>query len=97
MHTATLKDSNKEVVIKVLKPGVEDVLVADLSFIYGSSLVLEWLNPELSRTSLSGIVSDIRNSILDETDFRKEANNLKEFDTFLTSAGITEAVCPQVS
>ena len=33
VHCATLRASNKEVVIKVLKPGVEDVLTTDLSFL----------------------------------------------------------------
>ncbi len=29
-----LKSSNKRVVLKVLKPGVEDVLATDMSFVY---------------------------------------------------------------
>lgn len=57
---AVLKDSQKEVVIKVLKPGVEDVLVSDLNFLSISSQILEFLNPQLARTSLAGIVADIR-------------------------------------
>lgn len=39
-------------VIKVLKPGVEDVLTTDLNFLYVSARVLEFLNPQLARTSL---------------------------------------------
>ncbi len=66
MHAAVLRSSGQEVVIKVLKPGVEDVLVADLNFIYLSARVLEFINPELSRTSLAAIVGDIRTSMLDE-------------------------------
>ena len=38
--------------IEVLKPGIEDTLVADLNFIYVVARVLEFLNPELQRTSL---------------------------------------------
>lgn len=38
--------------IKVLKPGVEDILTADLSFLYVTARILEFLNPQLSRTSL---------------------------------------------
>jgi predicted unusual protein kinase regulating ubiquinone biosynthesis (AarF/ABC1/UbiB family) len=52
VHSAKLKSSGQEVVIKVLKPGIEDVLVADLNFIYVVSRILEFLNPELRRTSL---------------------------------------------
>ena len=32
-----LRDSRKEVVIKVLKPGVEDTLATDLDFLYLAS------------------------------------------------------------
>ena len=65
-HAAVLRGSNKEVVIKVLKPGVEDILTTDLSFLYLASRVLEFLNPELERTSMAAIVGDIRASMLDE-------------------------------
>ena len=41
-------------VIKVLKPGVEDVLTTDMSFVYLVSRYLEFLQPELSRLSLTG-------------------------------------------
>lgn len=57
VHGARLKSSGQEVVIKVLKPGIEDVLVADLNFIYVVSRILEFLNPELQRTSL--VSSDV--------------------------------------
>ena len=63
---AVLRGSNKEVVVKVLKPGVEDILTTDLSFLYLASRVLEFLNPELERTSLAAIIGDIRASMLDE-------------------------------
>ena len=52
VHAGRLKGSQSACVIKVLKPGVEDVLKADLNFLYVAARVLEFLNPELSRTSL---------------------------------------------
>lgn len=52
VHGARLKGSQEDVVIKVLKPGIEDVLVADLNFVYVVARILEFLNPELSRASL---------------------------------------------
>ena len=60
MTAPVLRASQKEVVIKVLKPGVEDVLRSDLNFLQISSQILEFLNPQLARTSLAGIVADIR-------------------------------------
>ena len=85
VHRATLLKSDKQVVVKVLKPNVEDTLKADLSFVLIVSKVLQFLNPELSRTSLVDIVGDIRESMLEETDFRKEAANVDAFvDTWRT-------------
>jgi len=52
VHGARLRGSQDDVVIKVLKPGIEDVLVADLNFVYIVARILEFLNPELSRASL---------------------------------------------
>ena len=86
VHAAVLKGSNKEVVVKVLKPGVEDVLKADLSFALVASKVLTFLNPELNRTSLVDIVSDLRESMMEETDFRKEAKNVRDFTRFIESS-----------
>ena len=36
----------------MLKPGIEDILVADLNFVYVVARILEFLNPDLRRTSL---------------------------------------------
>ena len=63
---AVLRESGKEVVVKVLKPGVEDVLATDLDFLYLASRALEFINPEVSRMSLAGIIGDIRACMLEE-------------------------------
>lgn len=97
VHTAVLRDSQKEVVLKVLKPGVEDILSTDLNFLLISSKLLEILNPELARTSLAGIVSDIRTSMLDEIDFRQEVQHIQQFSAYLDRTGMRQgATCPFV-
>ncbi|CAD7700169.1 unnamed protein product, partial [Ostreobium quekettii] len=97
VHEAVLKDSGKRVAVKVLKPGVEDVLTTDLDFLYVVSRVLEFLTPDLSRTSLSGIVSDIRNTIEEEVDFKKEAEHIAHFRNYLDTSGMSRfATCPFV-
>lgn len=64
VHGARLRGSQEDVVIKVLKPGIEDFLVADLNFIYVVARIFEFLSPEFSRTSLvnSQIAVDNPNS-----------------------------------
>mmetsp|Transcript_1351 Transcript_1351/g.1818 ORF Transcript_1351/g.1818 Transcript_1351/m.1818 type:complete len:535 (-) Transcript_1351:149-1753(-) len=96
VHGATLKTGEK-VVLKVLKPGVAEILKADLGFIYVTSRLLELLAPELSRTSLADIVGDIRLSMLDELDFTKEAKNIQSFKDFLRNEGLEDiATAPRV-
>ncbi|OWM69863.1 hypothetical protein CDL15_Pgr025712 [Punica granatum] len=97
VHSARLRGSQEDVVIKVLKPGIEDILVADMNFVYIVSRILEFLNPELTRTSLVGIVKDIRESMLEEVDFYKEAANIESFRRYLEEMGLTrQATAPRV-
>eukprot|EP00890_Picochlorum_soloecismus_P005600 jgi/Picsp_1/6040/NSC_03394-R1_aarf domain-containing protein kinase len=95
VHSAVLRGSGQDVVIKVLKPGVEDTLVTDLNFLYIASRALEIFSPDLSRASLSDIVGDIRSSMMDEVDFRKEAQHIEQFASYLDSNGLRSiATCP---
>ena len=83
MHAATLASSGARVVVKVQKPGVADVLKADLAFLYVAARVAEFLNPALSRGSVAAIAEDIRSAMLDEVDFDKEAAHVADFRAYL--------------
>jgi len=97
VHAAVLRGSNKEVVIKVLKPGVEDILTTDMAFVYLFSRFLEFIQPDLSRLSLTAIIGDVRASMMEEVDFHKEAQHIQEFSTFLDATGFrSQATCPYV-
>lgn len=71
VHQATLKNGT-QVCIKVQKPGADVTLIADLNFLTVCSKIIEFINPSLSRISLSNIVEDIKNSMFEELDFVKE-------------------------
>uniref|UniRef100_A0A383VQQ0 Protein kinase domain-containing protein n=1 Tax=Tetradesmus obliquus TaxID=3088 RepID=A0A383VQQ0_TETOB len=88
VHSAVLAGSGKEVVIKVLRPGTEDVLLTDLNFLYLFTRVLEFIAPELNRLSVGNILSDIKASMMDEVDFTKEAYHLQTFNDFLDKRGL---------
>lgn len=94
VHRARLIDG-REVVIKVRKPGVDSNLKVDLGFLYVSSRLIEFLNPSLSRVSFSTIVGDLRESMLDELDFTREAQNLIQFRDFLSRNEITGVTAPE--
>jgi len=96
VHAAKLK-TGEDVVIKVQKPGIDASLKADLSFVFVASRVLEFLQPDWERTSLSGVVGDIRSSMLEELDFTKEARNTEEFRRYLAQNNLlNEATAPKV-
>ena len=96
VHAATLK-TGEDVVIKVQKPRIDESLKADLSFIYVASRILEFLQPDWERTSLSAIAGDIRSSMLEELDFEKEATNVEEFRRFLAENSLLKvATAPRV-
>eukprot|EP01018_Ginkgo_biloba_P008365 Gb_09404 [translate_table: standard] len=52
VHSARINGSQKEVAFKVLKPGIEDFFIADLNFLYEVARIVEFLNPQISHTSL---------------------------------------------
>ncbi|MCH8497682.1 MAG: AarF/ABC1/UbiB kinase family protein [Marinobacter sp.] len=95
VHAAKLI-TGEDVVIKIQKPGVENILLTDLNFLYVSAKILETLAPKLSWTSMSGIVEEIQRTMMEECDFIKEANNLRIFRNFLQTTHNEEATVPQV-
>jgi aarF domain-containing kinase len=95
VHAARLT-SGEEVVVKIQKPGVENILLTDLNFLYVSALILEKLAPKLSWTSLSGVIQEIQRTMMEECDFIQEANNLETFARFLRDTDNDDAAVPAV-
>lgn len=89
--------SGEDIVIKVQKPGIDECLKADLSFLFVAARVLEFLQPDWERTSLSAVAGDLRASMLEELDFNKEALNTIEFGRFLQDYDLTAvATAPRI-
>lgn len=95
VHAAKLV-SGEHVVVKVQKPGVQNILLTDLNFLYVSARLLEFLKPTLSVASLSGIVSEIQKTMMEECDFIKEANHMEMFGEFLRKTDNHQAIVPKV-
>lgn len=95
VHAATLWNGDK-VVIKVQKPGVKEILSTDFQFLYIATQLLELLSNKAWKTSVNDIVEEIRNGMLEECDFYKEAKNIEEYREFIKRAGITQVVVPKV-
>jgi aarF domain-containing kinase len=89
--------TGEDVVVKVQKPGIDASLKADLGFLYVAARVLEFLQPDWERTSLSAVAGDLRASMLEELDFNKEAVNTIEFRRFLQDQDLLQvATAPRV-
>lgn len=95
VHAARLV-SGEQVVIKIQKPGVENILLTDLNFLYFTARLVELVFPKVKFASLSAIVSEIQACMMEETDFFKEARNIRDFNDFLERTGNESAIAPKV-
>jgi predicted unusual protein kinase regulating ubiquinone biosynthesis (AarF/ABC1/UbiB family) len=95
VHAAKLV-TGEPVVIKIQKPGVENILLTDLNFLYFAARIVELTFPKLKFASLSAIVAEIQGCMMEETDFYKEARNIREFNEFLERTGNQTAIAPKV-
>jgi predicted unusual protein kinase regulating ubiquinone biosynthesis (AarF/ABC1/UbiB family) len=95
VHAATLV-TGEPVVIKIQKPGVENILLTDLNFLYFAARLVEVAFPKIKFASLSAIVAEIQACMMEEVDFYKEARNIGEFSAFLERTGNQAAIAPKV-
>ncbi len=83
VHRARL--NGRDVVVKVLRPGVEEVVALDLDI---SFRIMFWLNvlfPNHHVRALTGVVREFSHKVTEEMDFRMEAANMRRFqETFRT-------------
>lgn len=78
VHRAITRNG-RDVVVKVLRPGIRDVVRDDMELL---STVAEQLDARTAvgtRVGASGLLAQFRRSVADELDYRKEAANLVRF------------------
>lgn len=88
--------TGEDVVIKIQRPGVKNILTTDLNLLIIAATVMERFVPGLKHASLAGILSEIRKTVFEECDFVREAKNIETFAAFLTNTGNTKVVTPRV-
>ncbi len=74
VHTATLKDG-RDVVIKVIRPGIEKVIAQDIELLLRVARWVENNTLDGKRLHPVEIVEDYRTTIFDELDLQREAAN----------------------
>jgi ubiquinone biosynthesis protein len=74
VHRATLRDG-REVVVKVQRPGIRRQVLEDMEVLADLAELAD-THTELGRYGLADLLEEFRKSLLDELDYRREADNL---------------------
>jgi len=77
VHAATLPDG-REVVVKVLRPGMREVIGRDLEVMYAMAELARRYWPESKRLRPVEVVEEYEKTILDELDLLREAGNASQ-------------------
>ncbi|AIR60269.1 ubiquinone biosynthesis regulatory protein kinase UbiB [Klebsiella sp. Ap-873] len=75
VHTARLKESGKEVVIKVIRPDILPVIKADMKLIYRLARWVPRLLPDGRRLRPLEVVREYEKTLIDELNLLREAAN----------------------
>jgi len=93
VHAAKLL-SGQDVVIKVQRPKIGDVVEADLRVLKTMARVMSIL-PMGDLANPRGIVEDFEANIREELDFRREAANMTEFNRIMVEHGQVQVAAPR--
>jgi ubiquinone biosynthesis protein len=74
VHAATLHEG-REVVVKVLRPGIEKQIAADIALLNNVAAVVERAHPSADKIRPREIVAEIQNTLAAELDLQREAGN----------------------
>ena len=74
VHTARLKSSGEEIVLKVIRPDIRPVIEADLQLLEALARLVAWLVPH-NRLRPVEVVNEYRKTLLDELNLMSEAAN----------------------
>lgn len=75
VHTARLKSTDEQVVLKVLRPNVEQQINADLELMAQIAALIDFVLGEGNRLRLKEVVADYHNTIVGELNLQLEAHN----------------------
>jgi len=88
VHKAVTKDG-KTVVVKIQRPGIKDIIAADMDILKDLVNLLEKYVPESKQYDPRGIREELEKSIRREIDFNNEARNIEVFrENFKEEKGV---------
>ena len=93
VHSARLLDG-KDVVIKVQRPMIDQLVEADLHVLHFLARVMLML-PAGELANPRGVVEDFESNIREELDFRREAENMAQFNRIMREHGQSSVAAPE--
>lgn len=75
VHTATLKENGREVVLKIIRPDILPVIQADIKLMYRMARIVARFLPKVRRLKPVEVVREYEKTLLDELDLMREAAN----------------------
>ncbi|MFH1859896.1 MAG: AarF/UbiB family protein, partial [bacterium] len=79
VHRAVFSSSLLPVVVKIQRPGIEEIIEADLRILFAFASLMEKRIPSIKRYNPVGIIREFERSIRKELDFTKEAYHIEQF------------------
>ncbi|WP_220719568.1 ubiquinone biosynthesis regulatory protein kinase UbiB [Agarivorans litoreus] len=94
VHTATLKENGQEVVLKVIRPGIERTILSDIALMQRVAGFFALFFADGRRLRPKEVVEEYRKTIVDELDLAREASNAIQLRRNFTDA--KELYVPEV-
>lgn len=83
VYKATIRETQQSVVLKVRRPGIKEVIQADIQVMRELADTLDRFFSFSQIIDYEGMLSEFHRQLLDELDFRKEAKNLTKFQDMI--------------
>jgi predicted unusual protein kinase regulating ubiquinone biosynthesis (AarF/ABC1/UbiB family) len=93
VHAAKLRDG-RDVVVKVQRPGIRDILTDDIAFFHELAEFLAAHTSAGDKIDVVGVVQQVERALVDELDYRTEARNAASFRRALV--GFPHILIPRV-
>lgn len=93
VHSGQLADGTK-IVIKVQRPGIDKIIRTDMAIMKTLARLAQRFSKDAQLINPVGIVEDLAITLVEETDFRKEAANLEEFNRIMNEHNHTRVRAP---
>lgn len=77
IHAAQLS-SGEAVIVKVIRPGIREVIRRDIGVLRLLAHILHWRTSNLRRLRLQDVIDEYEKTIIDELDLRREAANASQ-------------------